>query len=86
MESLVDKYKPIKGLDVVYRQWPQNTTTKPPIWCSVDLCDGNQALPVPMTISQKLEFFAALVKCGLKEIEVGFPSASATDYNFVRHL
>ncbi|MEI6537833.1 MAG: 2-isopropylmalate synthase, partial [Verrucomicrobiaceae bacterium] len=60
------------------RQWPSRTQTHAPIWCSVDLRDGNQALAVPMNVSQKLEMFDALVKCGFKEIEVGFPSASNT--------
>jgi 2-isopropylmalate synthase len=68
------------------RQWPSRTTTKAPIWCSVDLRDGNQALAVPMNVSQKLEMFDALVKCGFKEIEVGFPSASNTEFAFNRRL
>ena len=59
---------------------------KAPIWCSVDLRDGNQALIVPMTLDQKIEFFKLLVKVGFKEIEVGFPAASDTEYNFLRAL
>jgi 2-isopropylmalate synthase len=68
------------------RQWPGRVLTRAPIWCSVDLRDGNQALAVPMNVSQKLELFQALVKCGFKEIEVGFPSASNTEFTFNRRL
>jgi 2-isopropylmalate synthase len=68
------------------RQWPNRVLTRAPIWCSVDLRDGNQALAVPMNVSQKLELFQALVKCGFKEIEVGFPSASNTEFTFNRRL
>src|SRR3989440_3779458 len=68
------------------RQWPNRSLTRPPIWCSVDLRDGNQALAVPMNVSQKLEMFEALVKCGFKEIEVGFPAASNTEFEFNRRL
>jgi 2-isopropylmalate synthase len=68
------------------RQWPSRVLTHPPRWCSVDLRDGNQALAVPMNVSQKLELFQALVKCGFKEIEVGFPSASNTEFTFNRRL
>lgn len=57
-----------------------------PVWCSVDLRDGNQALVVPMTLEQKLDFFKLLVKIGFKEIEVGFPAASETEYEFLRAL
>ena len=59
---------------------------KAPIWCSVDLRDGNQALVIPMSLEQKIEFFKLLVKIGFKEIEVGFPAASETEYTFVRTL
>ena len=59
---------------------------KPPVWCSVDLRDGNQALIEPMNLEEKLEFFKMLVKVGFKEIEVGFPAASETEYRFVREL
>ena len=59
---------------------------KAPIWCSVDLRDGNQALVIPMSLEQKIEFFKLLVKIGFKEIEVGFPAASETEYDFVRAL
>src|SRR3989449_7103996 len=68
------------------RQWPDRVLTRAPIWCSVDLRDGNQALAVPMNVSQKLELFQTLVKCGFKEIEVGFPSASNTEFAFNRRL
>jgi 2-isopropylmalate synthase len=68
------------------RQWPNRVLTRAPMWCSVDLRDGNQALAVPMNVSQKLELFQALVKCGFKEIEVGFPSASNTEFTFNRRL
>ncbi len=68
------------------RDWPNNKLTKAPIWCSVDLRDGNQALYSPMNIDEKIEFFKFLVKLGFKEIEVGFPAASSTEYDFVRRL
>ena len=80
------KYKPFVSVPIKDRQWPSKTLTKAPIWCSVDLRDGNQALVNPMGIEQKLEFFKLLVKIGFKEIEVGFPSASDTEYAFVRRL
>ncbi|MEI7424680.1 MAG: 2-isopropylmalate synthase [Candidatus Staskawiczbacteria bacterium] len=81
-----NKYKRFDPGIRLVRNWPTNVTKVPPIWCSVDLRDGNQALAVPMTIEQKLEFFNTLVKCGFKEIEVGFPSASETEFGFVRKL
>lgn len=68
------------------REWPNNEITKAPIWCSVDLRDGNQALYSPMTTDEKIEFFKFLVKLGFKEIEVGFPAASNTEFEFVRRL
>ena len=68
------------------REWPDKDITKAPIWCSVDLRDGNQALIEPMSLDEKLEFFQMLVKIGFKEIEVGFPAASETEYNFMRAL
>ena len=68
------------------RTWPDNTITKAPIWCSVDLRDGNQALVDPMTLPEKLEFFHALCDMGFKEIEIGFPSASETEYEICREL
>ena len=80
------KYRPFPPIDLPDRRWPSQSITKAPIWCSVDLRDGNQALPVPMNVSQKLKMFAALVRCGFKEIEVGFPSASNTEFQFNRRL
>lgn len=80
------KYRPYPPIHLPDRQWPGRTLTKPPIWCSVDLRDGNQALAVPMNVAQKLELFQALVKCGFKEIEVGFPAASNTEFTFNRRL
>lgn len=80
------KYQPFPPVPITDRQWPNRVQTAAPIWCSVDLRDGNQALAVPMNVSQKLELFEALVKCGFKEIEVGFPSASNTEFAFNRRL
>lgn len=80
------KYSPFPAIDLPGRQWPSRVMTRAPRWCSVDLRDGNQALAVPMNVSQKLEMFDALVKCGFKEIEVGFPSASNTEFAFNRRL
>jgi 2-isopropylmalate synthase len=80
------KYRPFPPVALSDRQWPSRTLTCAPRWCSVDLRDGNQALAVPMNVSQKLEMFQALVKCGFKEIEVGFPSASNTEFTFNRRL
>jgi 2-isopropylmalate synthase len=80
------KYRPFPPIHLPDRQWPNRVLTAPPIWCSVDLRDGNQALAVPMNVSQKLELFDALVRCGFKEIEVGFPSASNTEFAFMRRL
>jgi len=80
------KYRPFPPIHLPDRQWPDRTLSAAPIWCSVDLRDGNQALAVPMNVSQKLELFDALVKCGFKEIEVGFPSASNTEFQFNRSL
>ena len=80
------KYKPYTPLRLENRQWPSKILSKPPIWLSTDLRDGNQALANPMTIEQKTLFFQTLVKCGLKEIEVAYPAASDTDFGFVRLL
>jgi 2-isopropylmalate synthase len=80
------KYRPFPPIHLPDRQWPGRTLTHAPIWCSVDLRDGNQALPVPMNVEQKLELFDTLLKCGFKEIEVGFPSASNTEFEFMRRL
>jgi len=80
------KYRPFPLIDLSDRRWPSQSLTKAPIWCSVDLRDGNQALPVPMNVSQKLEMFHSLIQCGFREIEVGFPSASNTEFEFNRRL
>ncbi len=80
------KYAPFKPIALPDRQWPDRTITKAPIWCSVDLRDGNQALVDPMNLEQKLEFFKALCDMGFKEIEIGFPSASETEYEICRKL
>jgi 2-isopropylmalate synthase len=80
------KYQRLDPVSLPNRRWPSQTLSKAPIWCSVDLRDGNQALSVPMNVSQKLDMFDALVKCGFKEIEVGFPSASNTEFSFNRRL
>ncbi|MDK6350949.1 2-isopropylmalate synthase, partial [Bifidobacterium scardovii] len=68
------------------RTWPDKRITKAPVWCAVDLRDGNQALIDPMSPERKRRMFELLVQMGYKEIEVGFPSASQTDYNFVREI
>lgn len=81
-----DKYQPLPRLKLTDRQWPEGMIDKAPIWCSVDLRDGNQALPNPMGISQKMEMFELLVAIGFKEIEVGFPSASQVEFGFMRRL
>jgi len=80
------KYRPYPKIDLPNRQWPDNTITKAPRWCSVDLRDGNQALINPMDMQKKLELFRLLLKLGFKEIEVGFPSASKIEYDFLRRL
>jgi 2-isopropylmalate synthase len=80
------KYRPFPAVQLADRQWPNKTITRPPIWMSTDLRDGNQALIEPMSPEKKLRFFEMLVSIGLKEIEVGFPSASQTDFDFVRML
>jgi 2-isopropylmalate synthase len=80
------KYRPFPPVELPDRRWPNQTITAPPIWCSVDLRDGNQALIEPMGLDRKLRMWDALVKMGFQEIEVGFPSASQTDFDFVRHI
>jgi 2-isopropylmalate synthase len=80
------KYVAFPPVHLPDRQWPNRVLTHAPRWCSVDLRDGNQALAVPMNVSQKLELFQTLVKIGFKEIEVGFPSASNTEFTFNRRL
>jgi 2-isopropylmalate synthase len=80
------KYRPFTPIDLPDRRWPDNVIAAAPTWCSVDLRDGNQALVTPMNLTEKLEFFRALVDVGFKEIEVGFPSASQTEYEILRTL
>ena len=74
------KYIPFQPQKIVGRTWPDKVITKAPTWCSVDLRDGNQALVDPMNLQEKLEYFHTLVDIGIKEIEIGFPSASETEY------
>ncbi|MFP4153351.1 MAG: 2-isopropylmalate synthase [Alkalispirochaeta sp.] len=80
------KYQPFQTVDLPDRQWPHKSITSAPTWCSVDLRDGNQALAIPMSVKEKLEMFELLVEIGFKEIEVGFPSASQIEFDFVRRL
>ena len=82
----ISKYRPVKPIDLPDRQWPSRQIDHAPIWTSVDLRDGNQALAIPMTVDEKIEFFESLVRIGFKEIEVGFPSASQTEFDFIRRL
>jgi len=82
----VQKYQPFPPVNLPDRQWPSRTLTKAPLWCSVDLRDGNQALEIPMNLEQKLKFFQHLVDLGFKTIEIGFPAASDTEFEFTRHL
>jgi 2-isopropylmalate synthase len=80
------KYVPFPTVPLPDRQWPGRTLTRAPLWCSVDLRDGNQALAQPMSVEEKIEFFEMLVRIGFKEIEVGFPSASQIEFDFTRRL
>jgi 2-isopropylmalate synthase len=82
----VSKYAAFPPVPLPDRQWPNRTLTRAPIWCSVDLRDGNQALAQPMSVEEKIEFFEMLVRIGFKEIEVGFPSASQIEFDFTRRL
>ncbi|HVW21298.1 MAG TPA: 2-isopropylmalate synthase [Opitutaceae bacterium] len=84
--SPASKYRPFPPVHLPRRRWPGRTLTRAPIWCSVDLRDGNQALAQPMSVTEKLEYFDLLVKIGFKEIEVGFPSASQIEFDFIRRL
>ena len=86
MDNPINKYKAFKTINLKNRKWPTKVISAAPIWCSVDLRDGNQALIEPMGSERKNRMFALLCKLGFKEIEVGFPSASQTDYDFVRDL
>ncbi|HEX7969743.1 MAG TPA: 2-isopropylmalate synthase [Stellaceae bacterium] len=82
----VHKYRPFPAIDLPDRRWPSRVIERAPIWCSVDLRDGNQALVEPMGAERKRRMFDLLVKLGFKEIEVGFPAASQTDFDFIRQL
>lgn len=86
MNNSFKKYVPFKQIDLPDREWPSKVIEKAPIWCSVDLRDGNQALVDPMNLQEKLEFFKMLCDIGFKEIEIGFPSASETEYEICRKL
>src|SRR5262245_33658662 len=81
-----EKYRPFPPVGLRDRTWPDKVITKAPTWCSVDLRDGNQALINPMNHERKQAMWDLVVGAGFKEIEVGFPAASQTDYDFVRHL
>lgn len=86
MKKGYEKYTPFKPIDIPDRQWPNKQITKAPTWCSVDMRDGNQALVDPMNLQEKLEFFKTIIDIGIKEIEIGFPSASETEYEILRTL
>ncbi|MBT4757986.1 MAG: 2-isopropylmalate synthase [Opitutae bacterium] len=85
-KGIITKYRPCQLVNLTDRTWPDNTIQTAPIWASVDLRDGNQALAIPMNVDEKVEFFELLVATGFKEIEVGFPSASDTEFDFIRRL
>ena len=86
MSKAFEKYIPFVPLRLEHRAWPDRQITKAPVWCSVDLRDGNQALVEPMNLQEKLEYFHTLVDIGVKEIEIGLPSASETEYEICREL
>ncbi len=86
LKNPATKYRSFKPVNLTDRQWPSRTITHPPIWMSTDLRDGNQSLFEPMDAERKMRMFKTLVQIGFKEIEVAFPSASQTDFNFVREL
>ncbi len=86
LKNPATKYRPFIPVNLPDRAWPSKTIEHPPIWLSTDLRDGNQALIEPMNVQQKLQLFNLLVQIGFKEIEVAFPSASQTDFDFVRIL
>ncbi len=86
LNTPADKYQPYPTVSLPDRRWPEQTITRAPRWLSTDLRDGNQALAEPMDSTRKLQFWDLLLGCGFKEIEVAFPSASQTDFNFVRQL
>ncbi len=80
------KYRPYDSIKLLNRQWPNKVINEAPVWCSVDLRDGNQALEIPMNLQDKIDFFKYLVKIGFKQIEIGFPAASSTEFSFTRKL
>src|SRR3954469_9704874 len=82
----VQKYRPFQPVNLPDRTWPSRVIERAPLWCSVDLRDGNQALVEPMGPERKLRMGTELVRMGFKEIEVGFPSASQPDFDFVRQI
>ena len=82
----ITKYRPWGTIDLPDRQWPSKTIDRLPQWCSVDLRDGNQALPIPMGVKEKLKLFKLLCDIGFKQIEIGFPSAAQTEFDFARKL
>lgn len=86
LKTPATKYRPFAPVRLADRQWPDSVLTTPPVWCSVDLRDGNQALIEPMDMERKLRLFETLVRIGFKEIEVGFPSSSQIEFDFVRKL
>ncbi|HXE47478.1 MAG TPA: 2-isopropylmalate synthase [Ramlibacter sp.] len=86
LKNPASKYRAFKPVRLTDRTWPDAVLTRPPVWCSVDLRDGNQALIEPMDVARKLRMFETLVDIGFKEIEVGFPSASQTEFDFIRKL
>ena len=86
LKNPATKYRPFAPVRLTDRTWPDAVLTRPPVWCSVDLRDGNQALIEPMDVRRKLRLFEKLVEIGFKEIEVGFPSASQTEFDFIRKL
>ena len=86
LQNPAAKYRPFAPVRLTDRTWPDAVIDRAPIWCSVDLRDGNQALIEPMDIARKMRMFEQLVKIGFKEIEVGFPSASQVEFDFVRKL
>ena len=82
----IERYKRNPVVDYPEREWPNKQIEKAPIWCSVDLRDGNQALVEPMVVEEKMEMFSLLLKLGFKEIEIGFPAASQIEFDFLRQL
>ena len=82
----IEKYRRVPVVKFPERTWPDKEIMKAPIWCSVDLRDGNQALIEPMVVEEKIEMFNLLIKLGFKEIEIGFPAASQIEFDFLRQL